>query len=213
MSRDGGSDPNSAMSSLWILRNPLRGWTLGGLTAREARLVISTLSSAERILLHVMREGKPEWFRLSSAFSAPLLLDLKEFPVPTNLPEVPEDSEPESTRVQLVGKAKEFRDRKFDRLFMNVPVEVLASGHTFQTTTEDLSEGGLRVRDLLPDWIAGYFIVVMKAPTDEFELYCSMVEDQKKDRFRIEVVSQENDPQYLKYCSWVKEQREKKASP
>lgn len=213
MSHDEGSNPNSAMSSSWILRNSLRGWTLGGLTAREARLVIATLSSAERILLHVMREGKPEWFRLSSAFSAPLLLDLKEFPVPVNLPEVPEDHEPESTRVQLAGKIKEFRDRKFDRLFVNVPVEVIASGHSFQTTTEDLSEGGLRVRDLLPDWIAGYFIVMLRIQSEEIELYCSMVEDQKKDRFRVEVVSQESDPQYIKYCAWVKQQREKKASP
>jgi len=205
-----GSSTASDHMGTWILHNPIRPWTLAGLSAREARLVLETLSMTEKRVLQVTREFKSSWYKLEDAFCAPITMSLKEFAPPANLPVIPNELEQETTTVHLLMQSKVFKDRKFDRLFIQLPVEIIAAGQSFQSVTEDISEGGLRVKDLLPDWIAGYFVTIVKTSERNFEMHCSIVEDQKKDRYRIEIVAPENDSQYVSYCEWVKSQKDRK---
>lgn len=189
----------------WILYNPNRSWFLGQLSAREARVIIKTLSFLELKSLLVTREKETEWYRLDHPFCEPIRLDFAEFNVTeASLPSIPVFEDEEITSVQDLKAPQSFQVRRFQRVEKAVPIEIFVGSKSIKTTTADISEGGIRVKDVLPDWVAGYFAVTLNPTAQQtLEVHCSIVEDQKRDRYRIEIVSLPTDPKYVDYCLWI----------
>jgi len=105
-----------------------------------------------------------------------------------------------SVDTEFLRTTKVQHPRIHNRYEVSVPCQVSGvANRTFEVKTLDLSEGGISFVDPLPDWVAGYFLVTVD---EKFNLLCSVVEDQKE-RTRVQVSSQESDPQYLAYKDWL----------
>lgn len=197
----------------WAFYNPSKSWYVANLSVREARLVLKTLSTLELKSLYVTRENEKAWHKLDSSFCEPIRTDLNEFYFDSNIyPEIKglADSETsQTTIVQSQKSPKVFHERKFERVFIQIPIEIHVGAKQFQSVTEDISEGGIRCKDILPDWVAGYFAIILK-PKDHtpIELHCSIVEDQNLERYRIEVVSLQADPKFIQFCNWLSSKKE-----
>lgn len=186
----------------WAIHNSLKGWTLYGLSERELQVLIKTMSINEIKLTQLCGPQNATWTILSDTQFPALFTyqqgDPNEFP---NL----------DTRIKDVGDTEYFviRPQKktiHPRLHQRYEVEVIclvfSTTRQFTTSTIDLSEGGLYFTETIPDWVAGYFIVVVQAAGHVFQLMCSMVEDQKE-RKRVQIVSEEQDSQYVAYKDWL----------
>ncbi len=89
--------------------------------------------------------------------------------------------------------------RLYNRIEKEIPCVISLNDREFESTTIDLSEGGFYFKDAVPDWVAGYFLVNVDG---RFQMMCSLVEDQKR-KARVQIVSDENDPQYVAYKDWL----------
>src|SRR5690606_17303000 len=79
--------------------------------------------------------------------------------------------------------------RRHDRYKVNIPVRIQNSYYHFDTVTEDVSEGGLRLKDPLPDLFAGYCQIVFHPNSDlSFVVLANLVEDQRNARLHLEFV-------------------------
>lgn len=81
---------------------------------------------------------------------------------------------------------KSFIPRTFKRYRKKMKIEILGRGRRFETTSVDISVGGVLVRDALPDWVAGYFKVRMSKLTGgkPVELTCYIIENQEPEQRR-----------------------------
>lgn len=106
----------------------------------------------------------------------------------------------------VIRPKRVIQPRLHERYETAVHCSILSSTKTFKTTTIDLSEGGLYFKDLIPEWVAGYFIVAIHGLDSfdgtKFQLMCSLVEDQKEKK-RVQIVSEEQDSQFLLYKEWL----------
>ena len=173
---------------LWTLHNPLKGWTLQGITHDEACLLVSTLTTAEVNLSLVWRSDWSQWQKLNSAVGQELFRERKvEGAAPPPIPSrMVEDEHDEVTQVRP-SQLKQKTARKFHRCKVEVPCDVIVGGHVFSTRSQDISGGGFCFTDSMPEWVAGYFTVVLKKePALEFT--CRVVEDQKQNRLRAEIM-------------------------
>lgn len=188
----------------WSLYNPLKGWTRHGLTEGEVRLIMQTLSLAERRVTWVWKVGWDEWRQLEH----PECVSLgKKIPNPNTgaPPEPPPLRDDEVTAVQLAAAKERAWGREHDRAMVGIEVQVIVNGQTFRTTTDNVSEGGLKFVDRLPDWVAGYFTVILSVEDDPMELTCMLVEDQRSDKKRVAVVETDDEESHLpRYRAWVK---------
>lgn len=202
------SEDNKTTLLNWALYNPAKSWCLANLSAREARAVVKTLSTLEQKSLYLTREKEKRWYKLDESFCEAIRNDQNEFNLDLiKYPEIRglEDQETSQTTIVQTNKTpKVFLERKFERVFIQVPIEIHVGQRQFRSITEDISEGGIRCKDILPDWVAGYFAIVLKPQNHpELELHCSIVEDQKTDRYRIEIVSLQADPKFISFCGWL----------
>jgi hypothetical protein len=174
---------------LWTLHNPLKGWTLQGMTHDEVCLLVSTLTTAEVNLSLAWRTDWKEWKKLNATDCQELFRERKN--VGANPPPIAhkliDDEHDETTQVRPALKLKEKTARKFHRCKVDVPCDIIVGEHVFSTRSQDISGGGFCFTDSLPEWVAGYFTVVLKKePALEFT--CRMVEDQKQNRLRAEIM-------------------------
>lgn len=189
----------------WSLHNPLKGWTLHGLSTREARLVVATLSLPELKTALVWSAGRPEWGALEDdAFAT--LRESERRPEPPAPPFPKTEREVEITSVlpdrQRVSRTQE---REFARVSRDVPAEILLGPQSFKTVTDNFSEGGIKFKDRLPEWVAGYFTVILTLPERSFEITCMLVEDQKTDKTRVATVETDDEESHLPhYRAWVR---------
>lgn len=193
------------LSITWAIHNTLKGWTLYDLTSTEVQLLVHVMSVNEIRLAKVCKKNSSAWESLTEAKFPELFL--KRPPSQgSGFPEL-ESSERNSdtqadTEYFVVSPKKMVLPRLHTRYDIGVKCSIHSSKNTFVAETVDISEGGLHFKDLLPDWIAGYFLVTVTTPQGLYQLMCSLVEDQKEKK-RVQVVSEESDPQYMLYKEWL----------
>lgn len=195
----------------WALHNPLKGWTMHGLSIREAQLLVQTASLAERRIMMVWRSGWNNWFSLESEPCAELLREIPS--VKDGAPPPPSfQKDEEITTVQLSssGPKKSLIERESVRCEVQVPAEIVQGPQSFRSLTSDVSMTGLKFQDRLPEWVAGYFTVILGLEHGPIEITCMLVEDQKKDKTRVEVVETDDEESQLpRYQDWVRQMMKK----
>lgn len=94
--------------------------------------------------------------------------------------------------------------RKFERYAIQMPVIVQTTTEQFSTWTLDVSEGGIRIKDQLPDSFAGYAqVVLMPKNRAPFHLLGAMVEDQTDGRYHLQFM---DSPTMVEFIAWMREQ-------
>lgn len=191
----------------WALHNPLKSWTLAGLSLRECQLLVASMSDAEMKVSWAHHENWPEWKPLSEPECHDLFLfkDVDHPSLPA-LPQITQEDDHEITQVRMITSVQKIREpivRKYVRYTAKIPVEIMLSSYSFSTHTLDLSEGGFCFEDKLPDWVAGYFTVVMNTPDKMFEFTCFLAEDQKKDKFRAEIAPTTAEKVLEEFRTWL----------
>lgn len=186
----------------WALHNSIKNWTLYDLTDREAQIVLNTLSTNELKLIYICQLESTAWERFDSATHQklvnPNVTRQGRFP-PVNIDlQIGElDSE-----IFVIQPRKVLTPRLHGRYTVELPITIETSGKVFDSSTIDISEGGFYLKDFIPDWVAGYFLVKVKGFKNTFQIMCSIVENQKS-RHRIQIVSEDSDPNYQLYRQWL----------
>ncbi len=200
---------NILSGSPWCLHNPLKGWTIKGLSDGEVKALLFSLSNAEKAVTVIWRRDWPAWERLLYNDKTAHLMEFKEIEVsPPALPEnLLRRDDHEVTQVHRLRKDEgDINDRKFIRLDIRLPIEVVSSNGSFRSHTIDISEGGIHIEDPLPEWVAGYFPVIIATDTGPLEVNCMIVEDQFDEKKRIGIVSlevEEEEPGLVKLKGWL----------
>lgn len=189
------------MSHSWALYNALKSWTLYDLSESEVKLLLLTFSENELRLTKICRKGDSKWDAvLSAANSQFLRIDNRQKYGKSHGYPSTEMKGDSSVDTDILKVQKVQHPRIHSRYESSVPCRIFGSSEKiFDAITLDLSEGGISFTESLPDWVAGYFLVQVNG---RFELLCSVVEDQKE-RTRIQIAAEENDPQYLEYKEWL----------
>lgn len=188
----------------WALYNLLKGWTLTDLTEREVRLLIASMSANEIRLTKIAKQNQPSWDSLTDTQYAFLLekpeMPMAGYPTTQHLKD-PRDSDTGSGYFIIQAK-KKILPRLHQRYDLHIESSILSANKNFETKTQDISEGGIQFEDIVPDWVAGYFVVVLHTGEGDFQVMCSLVEDQKEKR-RVQIVSEDSDPQYCLFKEWL----------
>ncbi|MBX3017242.1 MAG: hypothetical protein KF767_05090 [Bdellovibrionaceae bacterium] len=94
--------------------------------------------------------------------------------------------------------------RKSERYAIQMPVIVQTTTEQFSTWTLDVSEGGIRTKDPLPDSLVGYAqVVLMPKNRAPFHLLASQVEDQADGRYHLQFM---DSPAMVEFIAWMREQ-------
>ena len=187
---------------MWAIHNSLKGWTLYSLTEREIQLMINTLSTNEIKLAKVCKQHDKEWRKLSREELPELYAPVGKFEEGYPVLGFEAASDSTDTDYFVVKTKKVLHPRLHDRIEKQFNVTVLGQTQNFSTTTIDLSEGGIHFNDVIPAWVSGYFIVRIQDGENTYSVMCSLVEDQKEKK-RVQVMSEESDPQFLRYRGWL----------
>lgn len=193
------------LSVNWALHNTLKGWTLYDLTSAEVQLLVHVMSVNEIRLAKVCQKNGTAWVNLSEASHPDFFQKRSAVSDPKAYPEIETEEKGTDSGADtyfVVSPKRKVLPRLHTRHDIAVKCSIHSSKDSFITETVDISEGGLHFKDMLPDWIAGYFIVSVATSGGIFQLMCSLVEDQKEKK-RVQVVSEESDPQYLLYKEWL----------
>lgn len=197
------------LQSKWSIHNPLKNWTFHGLCKNQIQVLLSSLTDAERKFCYVWKKEWPYWRRLLDSE----LNQLSPYSAiaPAHLPALPSNiltHEEEITSVHSISNEPkhDLSHRRHKRFEVKVPVEIILKDQVFKTETTDVSESGLRFKDSLPDWLAGYFTVILKLEGKKVEVVCMLVEDQKNEKNRAEVVDTKDEESGLHaYMDWVRQ--------
>lgn len=195
----------------WALHNTLKGWTLFDLTSNEVQLLVSAMSVNEVKLSKVCKKDSTSWAPLREA-DYPDFFIKKNITAKNKYPELGNEektSEGHTDTEYFVVRPRSQVPRLHNRFEIEVACSISSSRNSFTTKTIDLSEGGLFFKDILPDWIAGYFIVKIIDDQSIYQLMCSLVEDQKEKR-RVQIVSEDSDLQYMLFKAWLHSYNNKK---
>lgn len=191
------------MSALWGMHNALKGWTLYDLGVNDVQLLVQVLSANEIRLCKVCTLDSAVWTSLSQT-EHPQFFSAKKNSS-ENYPALHQSEKTmagETDTEYFVVRPRKQLPRLHKRHDLEVSCTVNSTTKSINTVTVNVSEGGIQFKDTLPDWIAGYFIVALLIPTGSVQLMCSLVEDQKEKK-RVQIVSEDTDPQYLIYQSWL----------
>lgn len=187
---------------MWAFHNPLKGWTLYDLTLEQAQVLINSLTPNEKRLLKVNELSQQKWVTFSSETHQVLISNRGQVSPHFSSPGDTENTPTSDTDFFIVKTKKVIYPRLHERFNVQVNAAIELGQKQFKTTTVDISEGGLYFKDILPDWISGYFIVTLTYNERNYQVMCSMVEDQKL-RHRVQIVSEESDSHYLRFKSFL----------
>lgn len=188
---------------LWALHNPVKSWTLYNLTEVEVRFLILTFSVGELRAARVCKKNEGNWHEIIKEnypdfFSK---TQTEHYFKQDDYPEIVSTDTVDSEKQYFVIKPnKILHPRLHTRYEVAVSCVLVGSNNKeFVTKTIDLSEGGLYFQDTIPNWVAGYFLVVI---SDKYQLMCSLVEDQKEKK-RVQIVSEESDFNFIQFKNWL----------
>jgi len=193
----------------WALHNPLKSWTLAGLSLRECQLLVASMTDAEMKVCWAYHQKWSDWKPLTANECHALFKHKDPHFVHPALPQMVQEDDHEITQVQpsTLTKPQEPIYRKFSRYNARIAVEIVVRKNSFSTHTLDLSEGGFYFEDPLPDWVAGYFTVILKIPNEKFEFTCVLAEDQKKEKFRTEIAPTTTEEAVQYFKNWLLAQK------
>jgi rubrerythrin len=192
---------------MWAIHNALRNWTLYGLSEREVQLIMNTLSANELKLISLCNSRDMIWHPLDSSQNQSFMSaegkDKRDFPEP-----IPRVEQILDAQYFVIRPKKVILPRLHDRIEieLDVMIEGLSRSQHFKSQTIDLSEGGIHFKDLITDWVSGYFIVIISHQEQSYQIMCALVEDQKI-KHRVQVMSEENDSHYVRYKNFLDELR------
>jgi hypothetical protein len=182
---------------MWALHNSLKSWTLYGLNEREVQLFLNSMTANEIKLLSICNLTDKVWQSFDTKKYPQFLSDTgknrNHFPEP--VVSLNHDTEAEYF---IVKPKKVILPRLHERI--EIEIDVMIEGHNqqFKSKTVDLSEGGIYFKSLIPDWVSGYFIVVVSYNGQSQQIMCSLVEDQKV-KHRVQVMSEDSDQHFINY--------------
>ncbi len=191
---------------MWAIHNSIKNWTFYNLSEHEVHLIVQTLTSNERRMTFLARQSdihtSSEWIKLEEnifpKFYQAVAQDSASFEIYQNKSLEKSDE----ADCFVIRPSRKHQLRIHDRKEIPIQVIIEGQGQQFKSETIDVSEGGLYLKEIIPDWLSGYFIVKMTMNSLTYQLVCSLVEDQKI-RQRIQIVSEENDRHYLDYKKWL----------
>lgn len=194
------------MIEAWALHNTLKGWTFFNLSVREVQLLVQAMSPNEVRLAKVALKKSINWLALSATDHPDFFNKINESS--EDYPPLASDQGTSTangididTDYFVVKKRTEVA-RLHRRYDISLLCTISSTTKNFEAETINISEGGLQFKELLPTWIAGYFIVSVITNDTVFQLMCSLVEDQKEKK-RVQIVSEESDLQYVLYKNWL----------
>lgn len=195
----------------WALHNSLKSWTLSGLSLRECQLLVASMTDVEMKVSWAHHKTWLVWKPLSSDECHDLFIfkDSEQIDLPA-LPQITQEDDHEITEVRIVLEDPKIHGpvpRKYTRFIAKVSVEIMVGTSCFSTQTSDISEGGFCFEDRLPDWVAGYFTVVLHTTKKIFEFTCFLAEDQKKDKFRAEIAPTSSEKVIEEFLAWLASQK------
>lgn len=193
---------NQRSKNMWALHNSLKGWTLYSLTDREVQLLINSMTANEVRLVKVSKKNSPQWQQLSRDAFPELYAPVGKYE--DGYPPLSAEAPAENTDTDyfVIKTKKVMYPRLHERIEKAFPATILGQNQNFETTTIDLSEGGIQFTDIIPSWVSGYFIVRITDGGNHYSVMCSLVEDQKEKK-RVQVMSEESDPQFIRYKEWL----------
>ncbi len=190
---------------MWAIYNSFKGWTLYGLNEREVQLVLNTLSPNELKLISICNLTEKKWELFSSVKHAQFLATTGQ--AKNHFPDVQiEASADVQSDYFIIKPQKKILPRLHERVEIEIDVMIEGNNKIFNSKTVDLSEGGIYFKDLIPDWVSGYFIVVISHLNQNHQIMCALVEDQKI-KHRVQVMSEESDSHYLGYKKFLDQLR------
>jgi hypothetical protein len=203
--RPKGSILGLEQADTWSLHNSYKSWTLYNLTSAEVSLLVQSLSETELRLLKVSQKNDTNWKSLNSN-EYPQFFEKKnveKYKSSENYPTLETRNDTVSeTNYFVIKPNKIVQPRLHKRHDLVVScVLISANNQKFEAETIDLSEGGLYFKETIPNWIAGYFLVIINS---QFQLMCSLVEDQKEKK-RVQIVSEESDFHFIQYKNWLEQ--------
>lgn len=194
-------------AKLYCMTSLQDGWLVKNLSEKEARAIFSVLSVEERLVTRLWTEDWPGWLSIDTPQCSFLFVPREQSQTPP--PSQPEGDEvAEITQVQLPKvlhrQSNTQAIRRHVRFQVQIPVTIQTVSEYFETVTEDVSEGGILLRDALPDKFAGYCQVVFQPRSNlTFVVLATLVEDQRNARSHLEFV--EGDQQW-QFVEWLRQQ-------
>lgn len=182
----------------WAVHNPLKGWTLYDLSEKEVQLLLNSFTPNEVRLCRVCSNQEKKWMGLDASVHAALFSDYGKDPAGFPPPDQTEKTASMGTDYFIVRPKKVIYPRLHQRIDIALPVSIENHTQSFKTETIDISEGGLHLKEIIPDWVSGYFIVKIYSGGQTIQLMCSLVEDQKVKQ-RVQVVSEDSDGNFIHY--------------
>jgi hypothetical protein len=179
----------------WSLYNIQTKIRIDGLKTIQARAVALSITPQLREHWLVWKEGLPNWASLSAY---PELADTSlRLPTPPPFPPalhstaheankpdggdyhiayVEHDSDPGAI-VDLQIDEVAYKDlRAHARFIKHFPITVVVNGVSHRATTENMSMGGIKIKDSLPHEVSGHRVkVVISRPDGTLELLCHAV--------------------------------------
>jgi len=105
-----------------------------------------------------------------------------------------------------VAEDNDYIVRRYNRYSKKLDVSIQCDGKVFQTTSKDISIGGVMVADPVPEWVVGYCKVILKNSSgkESVSLTCYLVENQDpKSRFRLAFLPLQDKGQEQQLEDWI----------
>jgi hypothetical protein len=202
---------NQKQAKIWFLWDLERQKALGPYSESGVMAVLQYLGPDHVDHLLVWTKGWETWTVFRAPSCEQFLNSLSLVKEPTQCPPVPEKLRRDFLLKQVnLQEQRSLNLRKSHRLPIEIPCTIAVNENVFHTKTLDVSEGGLRVADPVPDWVGGYCLITLLLPaangpqteptsTRTIELLASLAEDQQqgKTRFQVQSVNHHD------YRSWI----------
>ncbi len=191
---------------MWALHNSLKGWTLYDLNVREVQLLINSMTINELKLIQICSSGL-SWVKFNPDEFPQFVSETGKKSDYFTLPTLEFKSDDTDTDFFVVKSSKnKLLPRLHSRIEKSFKILILGTKDNFESLTLDISEGGIQFKDVIPSWVAGYFIVQLIDGLETYSVMCSLVEDQSEKK-RVQIMSEEHDINYLKYKGWLEKLR------
>jgi PilZ domain len=190
---------------MWAIHNSLKGWTLYGLNEREVQLLFNTFSPNELKLISLCQLTEKKWEIFNPAKHSFFLSTTGKSQ--NHFPELNIEASIEvPSEYFIIKPQRKILPRLHERIEIDIQAVIEGHNQRFSSRTVDLSEGGLYFKDVIPDWVSGYFIVIVSHANESHQIMCSLVEDQKI-KHRVQVMSEESDSHYISYKKFLDQLR------
>ncbi len=171
----------------WSLSKPVEKKQIDGLTFEQARFFVGELPASEHHLWMVWREGFTKWIPLLECHD---LIKQPKSAMRRVSPPLPPDEINEFSMINNLSEmanGKEI-DQRLSRRFVkyfSVIVET-KGGPSFQTKLVDISVGGMKLAEAIPEAFGVSFnATVKRADGEELKIYCKVIKSSARLRVKF----------------------------